>query len=220
MKLLEHLLHSDPASPRLTVYNEATGARMDFSAQTLDNWASKIAAMLEEEHDLEPGSVVAIDLPVSWQAVVIALGCYTARIRPVFASGPVEEASVAFCALDNYPAWEAAGVECSLVSGDPFGRGIEESGDTLPDGAIDFGPTVRFYPDQYFGDAPDLPSVVAPAPSAERLLSLGWNNQEEFEAQVIAPLAAGGSAVVVAGPASTERLEDIAGNERVTARTF
>ena len=45
MELLAHLLHADAASPRLTVYNETTGARMDFSGQTLDNWVAKIANM-------------------------------------------------------------------------------------------------------------------------------------------------------------------------------
>ena len=77
MELLAHLF-ADAASPRLTVYNEATGARMDFSAQTLDNWVAKIANMLEEELDLEPDSTIAIDLPSSWQAAVVALGALAA----------------------------------------------------------------------------------------------------------------------------------------------
>ena len=46
--MLNHLLNADAAAPRLTVYNESTGARMDFSAQTLENWFAKIANMLEE----------------------------------------------------------------------------------------------------------------------------------------------------------------------------
>ena len=80
MELLAHLLNADAATPRLTVYNESTGARMDFSAQTLDNWVAKIANMLEEELDLEADSTIAIDLPSSWQAAVVALGA--------LASGP------------------------------------------------------------------------------------------------------------------------------------
>ncbi|HHU67066.1 MAG TPA: TIGR03089 family protein, partial [Corynebacterium sp.] len=36
MELLAHLLRTDPSTPRLTVYNESTGARLDFSAVTLD----------------------------------------------------------------------------------------------------------------------------------------------------------------------------------------
>ena len=80
MELLQHLLSADASAPRLSVYNESDGTRMDFSAQTLENWTSKIANMLLEELDLEPGaeSRILIDLPVSWQSAVIALGALAA----------------------------------------------------------------------------------------------------------------------------------------------
>ncbi|MDK4252598.1 TIGR03089 family protein, partial [Corynebacterium propinquum] len=65
MDMLSHLLADDPASPRLTVYNEADGTRMDFSAQTTENWASKVANFLREELDLDDGSAILVDLPVS-----------------------------------------------------------------------------------------------------------------------------------------------------------
>lgn len=215
MKLLENLLTTDPASPRLTVYNETTGARMDFSAQTLDNWASKIANMLGEELDLEPGATIAVDLPVSWQGAVTALGAVAARVEVVF--GPATPVDAVFTSLERYDSWSGASCDIVLVSEDPFGRGIEESGGTVPDGALDFGPIVRFYGDQYYGDAPALSSLVAGSGS-ERLLSTGWTDWESFSRVVLAPLAAGGSAVVVAGCVSTSRLDDIAANERVTAR--
>ena len=48
MSLLQPLLASDPASPRLTVYDEDRGTRMEFSAQTLDILASKVVNILEE----------------------------------------------------------------------------------------------------------------------------------------------------------------------------
>ncbi|AIT60434.1 TIGR03089 family protein [Corynebacterium doosanense] len=218
MRLLENLLTTDPASPRLTVYNETTGARMDFSAQTLDNWASKIANMLGEELDLDPSSAIAIDLPVSWQAAVTALGAVAARIEVRF-GGPsaVGEVDAVFTSLERYDAWASSGADAVLVSDDPFGRGIEESGGTLPAGALDFGPIVRFYGDVYYGDAPALSSVV-PDGTPERLLSTGWTDRESFQRDVLSPIAAGGSSVVVAGRVSTSRLSEIAENERVTAR--
>ena len=80
MSMLAPLLQTDPSSPRLTVYDDSRGVRMDFSAQTLDNWASKVANMLDEEFDLAPGGRVAIDLPVSWQAAVIAIGAVTIAV--------------------------------------------------------------------------------------------------------------------------------------------
>ena len=49
MSIMAPLVASQPSSPRLTVYDETAGTRMDFSALTLDNWAAKIANMLDEE---------------------------------------------------------------------------------------------------------------------------------------------------------------------------
>lgn len=215
MKLLEHLLRADPAVPRLTVYTESTGARLDFSAQTLDNWAAKIANFLIEELDLTPGDVIAINLPVSWQAAVIALGAITARIDYDFSDSP-PGAEVLFTNPDTSRTRTSANVNTDVVAvtDDPFGRGISELGGIVPPGVIDFGPTVRFYSDHYLGDTPALAADGAP----ERLLSTGWIDRASFEEAFLAPLSRGGSAVIVAGLASAERLNEIAAREKVTAR--
>ena len=132
MELLAHLLRADAASPRLTVYNEATGARMDFSAQTLDNWVAKIANMLEEELDLEPDSIIAIDLPSSWQAAVVAL----ARSPPAL---PIPLANLPRLPTSSLPPLRYAAAherqpqaDIVLISEDPFGRGVVESGGSRP----------------------------------------------------------------------------------------
>ena len=54
---MELLAHLSPTEPRVTVYNEALGSRVEFSALTLTNWAAKVANMLREECDLTPGDV-------------------------------------------------------------------------------------------------------------------------------------------------------------------
>ncbi len=214
MKLLHTLLERDPSSPRLTVYNEATGARMDFSAQTLDNWACKIANMLEEELELAPGDTIVIDVPVSWQAAVIALGALAARVNYEFTDDTEVGPEVTFASPERAP--EHSG-DVVVVNDDPFGRGVTETGGELPAGALDFGPTVRFYGDQYMGDAPALDEVVS-IPQEHRLLSTGWVDNATFNDAVLAPLAGGGSAVVVAGLTEAERLDVIADNEKVTSR--
>ncbi|RNE48771.1 TIGR03089 family protein [Corynebacterium alimapuense] len=216
MELLAHLLKSDPASPRLTVYNEATGARLDFSAQTLDNWASKIGNMLLEELDLESGSVIHLDLPVGWQAATIVLGALAAGIDYRMGVAPDTETEVVFTSPERFENY--SGIEVVVVTDDPFGRGVVESGGQLPVGAIDFGPTVRFYGDQFFGPAPSLIDVVSSPSTPERLLSTGWHDVESMHRCVLAPLAAGGSAVVVSGLAGAKRLDEIAAAEKVTAR--
>ena len=219
MELLSHLLALDPASPRLTVYNETTGARLDFSAITLDNWASKVGNMLLDELDLEEGSTIAIDLPVSWQAAVIILGALATAVDVEFVSGSADDADVVFTSLDRYKPYEGHS-DVLLVSEDPFGRGIVESGGELPNGAIDFGPTVRFYGDQFFNPTRALPEIIKQSdiPVGARVLATGWSDIESFNHQVLEPLAVGGSAVIVTGLTDAERLDQIATNEKTNHR--
>ena len=213
--MLAPLLHTDPSSPRLTVYDDSRGVRMDFSAQTLDNWASKVANMLDDEFDLAPDGSVAIDLPVSWQAAVIAIGTYNSSRTPLIDASGTPSPDVIFTTLKGAARWDDV-PDCVVVSDDPFGRGVVEAGGDLPVGTVDFGPTVRFYGDAYFGDSPQLHTFTEPGIGAERYLVQNWHGTEEFTTSVLAPIAAGGSVVVVAGLVSAERLQDIARTEKAT----
>ena len=211
--MLAPLLQTDPSSPRLTVYDDSRGVRMDFSAQTLDNWASKVANMLDEEFD--SGDEIAIDLPVSWQAAVIAIGAFNSSRTPLMDASGAPSPDVIFTTLDGGARWSDV-PDCVVVSDDPFGRGVVESGGELPVGTVDFGPTVRFYGDAYFGQSPALSSFAVPGIEAERYLVQDWHTTEEFVSSVLAPIAAGGSVVVVAGLVAAERLQEIAEAENVT----
>ncbi|WBT09329.1 TIGR03089 family protein [Corynebacterium sp. SCR221107] len=233
MNLLSTVLQADPATPRLTLYDETTGARLDFSGITLDNWAAKVANMLREELDMEEGSTIACVLPVSWQAVVIVLGAMAAGVNVTFdPSDPAAE--VTFIAFDAAGAADLGAYARSLgargdivaVTADPMGRGVAETGHSLADGIIDFAPTVRFYGDQFFESGPTLSDVLSRADAASptavtagaRVLSSGWTSFEQLCAKVLSPIATGGSAVVVKGLAGPDRLEKIASVEKATAR--
>lgn len=218
MELLAHLLTVDPARPRFTVYDEHTQSRLDFSAQTLDNWAAKVGNMLYEELDLAPGSHIAISLPSGWQSCVIALGALTAGVTYHFGEDPGAEAEVEFCTVDRVP--ENPAGDLVVVTRDPFGRGVVETGGTLPPGTVDFGPTVRFYGDQFFSPTPRLADLAASSDlhAEARVLSTGWIDAPGFQRTVLEPLAVGGSAVVVSGMASEERLRSIAETEKTTLR--
>lgn len=210
MELLRHLLESDASAPRLTVYNESTGARLDFSATTLDNWAAKVANMLLDEFDLTPGETIGIDLPASWQAAVIALGAYAAGITPVFGT----DGEVLFSSPDRGA--DLQRYVC-LVTDDAFGRGVAETGGVVPPGVVDFGPTVRLYGDTFDAPTPALHELVSSSlPPRARTLSTGWTDGAGFAAQVLEPLVVSGSAVIVTGLADAARLADIARAERVT----
>lgn len=216
MELLRHLLDADPAAPRLTVYNETTGARLDFSAQTLDNWAAKVGNMLLEELDLEADSVILIDLPVGWQSAVIVLGALAAGVDTHFGEG---EADAVFTSPERAEV-HAAATDLVLVTEDPFGRGVVETGGELPRGAIDFGPTVRFYGDQFFQPTPALPELVTDTDIAAgaRALGTGWTDYPGFRRQVLEPLSVTGSTVIVSGMADAERLTQIETAEKVNLR--
>ena len=216
MSMLASLLAADSASPRFTIYDDARGLRMDFSAQTLDNWASKVANMLDEEFALAPDASIVVDLPVSWQAAVIAVGTLNSSRTPLIDYHPTAP-DIVFTTPDRADDCADA-AECVLVSDDPFGRGVEEAGGTIPPGTVDFGPTVRFYGDDYFGDSPDLSTFAQPGIEAERYLAQDWHGTDSFMSSVIAPLAAGGSVVVVTGSVSDERLQEISTAENVTRR--
>ncbi len=226
MSLLTPLLSAYPASPRLTVYDEVAGTRMEFSAMTLDNWANKIANMLIDEFDLDPhdpfgeSPTIIVDLPVSWQAAVIPVGIYNAGLSPYVDVNREKHQSSAgprlvFTTVERAKDWDGV-PDVVVVSNDPFGRGVVESGGTLPPGLVDFGPTVRFYGDQFYDNPYDLNSWVLPEDGPERYLVPGWTTGPEFERRIMCPLAAGGSVVVIAGVASAERVEQIMEAEKVT----
>ena len=153
MDLLAKILASDPTTPRLTVYDENTGARLDFSGITLDNWAAKVANMLIEELDLTEDSLISIDLPPGWQAVTVALGALAADIPVTLFDAATSDVvfitendvqNTAGNAVENGAAGpgEYSG-DVVIVTDDPFGRGVEETGGTLLPGAIDFGPALN-----------------------------------------------------------------------------
>lgn len=230
MALLSQLLADDPASPRLSVYDEISGARLDFSAQTLDNWTSKVGNLLLEEFDAQPGAThIDLRLPTGWQSVALALGALSAGCSfSLGQHGAPTEADILFSSLDgaaeDAPIAEASGADLVVLTADPLGRGVEEIGEELPSlEAVDFGPTVRLYGDQFFEPCPTLAEAWsahtnAPLPPAERYLCTGWSSTDELWSLVLGPLAAGGSVVIVAGLCPTERLERIAAAEKVTAR--
>ena len=66
-------LLTEPATPRLTTYSPH--GRMELSGQTLSNWQAKVANLLTSI-GAQPGDVVLISAPASWQPAVIALGAW------------------------------------------------------------------------------------------------------------------------------------------------
>lgn len=207
MSFLSHL--DDLSTPRLTVYNEVDGSRLDFSGATLDNWASKVANMLRDEYDLEPGDSVGMLLPNSWAYAVVALGALKAGMRIV--DQPQALTFISAQEVDTFSSDDAEMV--AVVSDHSLGLGVTETGGSLPQWAEDFFPLVRTYPDHYPHECQPLPDLVRTTSDrvGQRVLSCGWSDAATFRDVIILPIAAGGSAVSVLsdGEVSEQRLRHI-----------
>lgn len=232
MELLKELLAADPSVPRLTCYDETTGGRTDLSAITMDNWASKIANMLHDEFDLDPGDSAWIDLPPIWQAACIVVGAERAGIEL-----SDEDPLVVFTSVGKLSEWEEKFPDAYLaaVTDDVFGRGVVETGGEIPPGVVDFGPEVRLHPDAYIGMGPEAGQVLLDGATPEelgarakdaagaaglddgaRVISGGWSggpSADEWIRSVLAAWSVGGAAVIVRG-GDDERMARIAEIEK------
>ncbi|KIH97015.1 AMP-dependent synthetase [Streptomonospora alba] len=157
---------ADPARPFVTVYDEATGGRVELSFATFDNWVSKTANMLVDGLGAEPGERVGLALPLHWQSLVWLLACFSTGTTAVAgAPGRVPECDIAVADADRLsaaldtPAREVVGTSLH-----PLGAPLDE----CPPTAMDYGVEVRGYGDHFAGAPvdPAAPAFEVPADAA------------------------------------------------------
>ncbi|GGK46530.1 TIGR03089 family protein [Nocardia camponoti] len=225
--LIDPILDRDPAGPRVTWYDDATGARIELSGLTLANWAAKTANLIRDEFALTPGARVAVLLPAHWQTAAVLLGAWWAGTEVVLQPDP--DAELAFVTPDRLD--DVDGVaEVAVLSLDAMGTPVRD----VPPGVTDFASAVRVHGDQFrpggVGAALDgigVADVLAAArksastqgiSAGDRVMSSGeWGSVDELVGGLISVLAVGGSLVQVANPdpaAADRRVEA----ERVTVR--
>jgi uncharacterized protein (TIGR03089 family) len=210
--ILDPLMASDPAGPRITYYDDATGERIELSTATLVNWAAKTGNLLRDEIGAGPGSKVAVLLPAHWQTAAVLFGIWWIGAEVVTGGA----ADVALCTADRLgEADDAVGVgEIAVLSLDPFGTPVPD----LHVGLTDYATAVRVHgdqisPERHPGAALDGRSVAdvlsgASASAAaqgftaeDRVMSTaGWQNANALTDNLLAPLAIGASLVQVTNP--------------------
>lgn len=223
--ILEPILHRDPAGPRITYYDDATGARIELSALTLANWAAKTANLIRDEFGLTPGARVAVLLPAHWQTAAVLLGAWWAGVEVVLR--PDDDAELALVTADRLD--EVDGVaEVAALSLDAMGMPVRD----LPIGVTDFATSVRAHGDQFHprgaGTALEgmpVDDILAQArKSAARqgfsaesrvLSSTPWETPAEVIDGLVAVYAAGASLVQVVNPDPAKREHRIT-TERIT----
>jgi uncharacterized protein (TIGR03089 family) len=205
--LLRAASAGDPARPRLTWYDDATGERVELSGATLLNWVAKTAHLLSGELGTQPGDRVAVDLPRHWTAAVcwLAADAVGARLTPVAShpESPQEAGQVAVVGPAGLPG-PAGADEVVAVSLRPMGAAFD---DPLPPLVHDFSVEVRTQPDAYdFGrdrptEAGDRSVRLAAdwglGPSDRLLVADGWTRADPVATDLGAAWAADGSVVWV-----------------------
>jgi uncharacterized protein (TIGR03089 family) len=150
--LLQQRIASDPAHPFVTVV--ADEGRVELSAVTIGNWIAKTAGLLTHDLMLEPGDVVDIDLPLSWQALAWQHAVWRAGL--VVGSGA---SGAALCVRDELAALPEGAREIVLVGRHLLGLPIKPE----PVTAIDWSSAARHMPDRYVG-----PAIAADSPALVR----------------------------------------------------
>ncbi len=211
--ILDPLLASDPAGPRITYYDDATGERIELSTATLANWAAKTGNLLRDELGAGPSSRVAVLLPAHWQTAAVLFGIWWIGAEVVLDGS---QADVALCTADRLPeADDAVGAgEIAALSLDPFGKPVAD----LPVGVTDYATSVRVHgdqitPERHPGAALEgrsVNDVLADAHGStaaqgltadDRVLSFGrWDTPDALVDNLLAVFTIGASLVQVANP--------------------
>lgn len=226
--LLDPTLARDPAGPLFTFYDDASGERVELSAQTADNWVAKTANLLRDDLAVEDGSRVGLLLPLHWQTAVLALACWSLG---AIVTDVVDGADVVAAEESRLP--EAATAPDVLgLSLRPLNAPLA----TRPPGVSDYAADVLGHGDRFTAYTPvdpDAPALhvdglvatgrelVAAAreyavePGDRVLTTLPLLSRDGLFAGLLAPLAAGASVVLCrhADPAGLGRR---ARDERVT----
>jgi uncharacterized protein (TIGR03089 family) len=204
---------ADPAGPRITYYDDATGERIELSTVTLANWAAKTGNLLRDELGAGPAARVAVLLPAHWQTAAVLFGIWWIGAQVVLDGAA---ADIALCTADRLSeADDAVGAgEIAVLSLDAFGKPVAD----LPVGVTDYATSVRVHgdqvsPERHPGPALDGRSVAdvlvdAQASAAaqgfaagDRVMSTArWDTADELTANLLAVFAVGASLVQVANP--------------------
>jgi uncharacterized protein (TIGR03089 family) len=232
--VLARQLRTDPGLPLITFYDEATGERVELSATTYANWVAKTASLLTEEHDLERGQRLAVDLPAHWLGPVFLGAAWSIGLAVV---GPDDEAEAVVCGPGSLERWARRAddlpvLACSLLPlgvrfAHPAPAGVHDVGIEVwsqPDAFVSYDPpgaddlaTAGVFGDRTQAEMWRAAAVGSLLSDGGRLLSEANPASPPGIASFTEPLARGGSLVLVVH-SEPERLASTYVAERATAR--
>ena len=233
-------MRRSPGEPLVTFYDQESGERVELSVVTYANWVAKAAGLLADEHGLERGQTLRIDLPTHWMGPVFLGAAWTLGLTVLLEdpagpdSGETPDAVV--CGPDSVERWAALSADVPVLACSLLPLGVRFR-DPLPEGVHDVGVEVWGQPDAFSpwdpptGDDPAVSVAGAPTTQAEmfeaaaagslltddgRLLTAQNPTSPSGLAVFTEPLARAGSVVLVAHPDAL-RIEAVAAQERATS---
>ncbi|MFN2320603.1 MAG: TIGR03089 family protein [Dermatophilaceae bacterium] len=185
--LLRALQRSDAAGPRITTYDDTDaatrGERIELSARVLSNWVAKAANALQEDYDIEPGSVVLLALPPHWRTAYWALAVWS--VGGCVAVDARERADVCVsddtAVLAEFVEGSGAGAGAILVTLAALAR---NAGTQPPDGVMDEAAQLATYADQFepYAEAEDEdPALLTDGSPISYGALLAWAAGDEAE---------------------------------------
>ena len=234
-EVLTRQLRGDAGRPLVTFYDDATGERVELSVTTYANWVAKTASLLIEEHDLERGRSLCVDLPTHWLGPVFLGAAWTTGL---VVTGPDDgPPDAVVCGPEGLDRWSRLADDVPVLACSLLPLGVRFAG-PLPAGVHDVGVEVWSQPDSFAPWDPPTPEDLATGPTyggasqgemwrtaaagslvtdGGRLLSEANPASPPGLATFTEPLVRGGSLVLVshAGPG---RLDATYAAERATAR--
>ncbi|MFL6062012.1 MAG: TIGR03089 family protein [Marmoricola sp.] len=204
--LLERRLRTDPSSPFVTFYDDATGERTELSVTTYANWVSKTANLFVEELMLDPGDDLRVDLPPHWLGVVFRGAAWSCGL------GLAPDAPVAILGPDALARTDAPRAATTMACAlHPFATRFSEP---LPEGVLDHGVLWAGQSDVF---SPLEPTELMPsAPSDERVIT-DLNPLAEPGGELLLDLVAGTGSLVLVANAGTAQWPAHSQSERATA---
>lgn len=232
-EVLSSLNAQDSAAPRITCYDDVPGAtageRIELSGRVLGTWVSKAANALQEEWDIEPGSVVRLALEPHWRLLYWAWAVWSVGAHADL-DGELPADLVVTDAAASLPEDGAA----VLVTRGALAR---SAGADLPEEVMDEAADLASFGDDFdawqeptdddpaltldgqtltHGGAVAAVEPLAPPPPGSRL-QLVDPTAGDLLRRALATWAGGGSLVVHLGEVDRETLARRAASEGVTA---
>ena len=208
--LFAALVAAEPSRPFVTLYDEGSGERTELTVRALANWVAKTHFLLSDELALGVGDAAYVAMPADWISVPILFGSWSAGLEVV--TSP-DRAAVAFA--------DAPVPRVPDVYAIALGTLSRRFAGAPPQGMADYVAAVRPQPDAWTAvhppaspadpalDGVSRADLIAKAqaragelglPSAARVItSREWHDAGDWVDTLLAPLAVGGSLVIVRG---------------------